>query len=167
MLEALAITAGYEQAPVISEVTLKLARGQFVGLVGPNGSGKSTVVRAVSRVLRPQRGEVALDGVDIYRMSARAVARRLAVVAQDNAVGFDFPVREIVLMGRAPHLPGFGIEGPEDYAIADRCMALTHTASIADRPITRFSLSRLLFARRPFFGHPYLGHFFPGYHVFL
>ena len=139
MLEALAITAGYEETPVIREVTLKLARGQFVGLVGPNGCGKSTVVRAVSRVLRPRRGEVALDGVDIYRMPARAIARRLAVVAQDNAVGFDFPVRAIVLMGRAPHLPGFGIEGPQDYAIAARCMALTHTASFADRPITSLS----------------------------
>lgn len=73
-----------------------------MGLVGPNGSGKSTVVRALSRVLPPTRGQVLLDSVDIYRMAARELARRLAVVSQDNSVGFDFLVREVVMMGRAP-----------------------------------------------------------------
>jgi len=139
VLEALALTLGYTGEPVIRELTLNVARGQFLGLVGPNGCGKSTVVRALSRVLPPTRGQVLLDGVDIYRMSARALARRLAVVPQDGTVGFDFTVREVVLMGRAPHLSRFGIERPRDYVIAEKCMELTNTSLFADRPVTALS----------------------------
>jgi len=139
MLEALAITVGYSNSPVLRDVSFALSRGQFVGLVGPNGSGKSTVIRALSRVLPPIRGQVLLDSVDVYRLPARQLARRLAVVAQDNSVGFDFLVREVVMMGRAPHLSRFGLEHANDYAIAEECMELTHTAVLADRPITSLS----------------------------
>ena len=139
MLEASGLTLGYGEQPVLREVSLHVTRGQFLGVVGPNGCGKSTLVRALSRVLPPLAGRVLLDGVDIYQIRARHLARRLAVVAQDSTVGFDFPVREVVLMGRAPHLPRFGGESPRDHAIAQEAMELTHTASFADRPITSLS----------------------------
>jgi len=139
MLEALAITVAYNDLPVLRDVTITLSRGQFVGLVGPNGSGKSTVIRALSRVLPPTRGQVLLDSVDIYRMAARELARRLAVVAQDNTVGFDFLVRDVVMMGRAPHLSRFGLEHTRDVAIAEECMELTHTSVFADRTVTSLS----------------------------
>jgi iron complex transport system ATP-binding protein len=139
MLEAHDLTVGYNGKPVLSDVDLAVARGQFVGIVGPNGCGKSTLVRALSRVLRPLSGQVLLDGVDVYEMGARELARRLAVVSQENPVAFDFPVREVVLMGRAPHLSRFAVEGPRDYAIAEDAMALTHTLVFADRPITSLS----------------------------
>ncbi len=139
MLEAQDLTVGYNREPVLRNVNLAAARGQFIGLVGPNGSGKSTLVRALSRVLRPISGRALLDGVDVYQIHARELARRLAVVAQDQAVAFDFSVRDIVLMGRAPHLSRFGIERPRDYQIAEEAMELTHTAAFADRPITSLS----------------------------
>jgi len=139
MLEALAITVGYGDGAVVHDLTLSVSRGQFLGLVGPNGSGKSTVIRALSRVLPPSRGQVLLDSVDIYRLPAKELARRLAVVAQDNAVGFDFLVREVVMMGRAPYLSRFGIERARDYDIVEQCLDVTHTRVLADRPITALS----------------------------
>lgn len=139
MLEALALTLGYDAEPVVRDLSFTLSRGQFVGLVGANGCGKSTVVRALSRVLPPVRGQVLLDGVNLRRMSARELARRLAVVPQHVVVGFPFTAREVVLMGRAPHLSRFGLEGPKDYAIADRCMGLTTMLPFADRPVTTLS----------------------------
>ncbi len=139
MLEAVALTVGYDGEAVLREVSVGAARGQFLGVVGRNGSGKSTLVRALSRVLRPSQGRVLLDGIDVYEMGARELARRLAVVPQDNRVHFDFSVREVVLMGRAPHLSRLGIERPRDYAIAAECMELTHTTGFADRAITSLS----------------------------
>jgi iron complex transport system ATP-binding protein len=139
MLEARKLTVGYNGQPVLHEVDLTVARGQFVGIVGRNGCGKSTLVRALSRVLPPISGQARLDGVDVYQMSARELARRLAVVSQDNAVAFDFPVREVVLMGRSPHLSRFAVERPRDHAIAQDAMALTHTLVFADRLITSLS----------------------------
>jgi len=139
VLEAHELTVGYDGEPVLRNVNLTAARGQFIALVGPNGSGKSTLVRALSRVLRPISGRAMLDAVDIYEMTANELARRLAVVAQDYTVAFDFAVRDIVLMGRAPHLSRFGVERPEDYKIAEEAMGLTHTLVFADRPITSLS----------------------------
>jgi len=139
MLEARSVTVGYDREPVVREVSLTVARGRSLGIVGPNGSGKSTLVRALSRVLPPVSGEVLLDGIDIYRMSARDLARRVAVVAQDNAVAFDFLVADVVLMGRSPHLSRFGIERSRDYEVAWQSMDLTHTTALADRPITAVS----------------------------
>jgi len=139
MLEADTVTVGYNGQPVLHDVDLVVARGQFVGIVGPNGCGKSTLVRALSRVLRPISGQVLLDGVDVYEMGARELARRLAVVAQENPIAFDFPVRDIVLMGRSPHLSRFAVEGHRDYAVAREAMALTHTLSFADRPLASLS----------------------------
>ena len=139
MLEAHELTVGYDGEPVLRNVNLTAARGQFIALVGPNGSGKSTLVRALSRVLRPISGRALLDAVDIYEMSANELARRLAVVAQDYTVAFDFAVRDVVLMGRAPHLSRFGLERPQDYKIAEEAMGLTHTLVFADRPITSLS----------------------------
>jgi len=124
---------------VLREVSLSVARGQFLGVVGPNGSGKSTLVRTLSRVLAPVAGRVLLDGIDVYGMGARELARRVAVVPQDSRVHFDFSVREVVLMGRAPHLSRLGIERPRDYVIAEECMELTQTTAFADRAITSLS----------------------------
>jgi len=139
VLEAHELTVGYDGEPVLRNVNLTAARGQFIALVGPNGSGKSTLVRALSRVLRPISGRAMLDAVDIYEMTANELARRLAVVTQDYTVAFDFAVRDIVLMGRAPHLSRFGVERPQDYKIAEEAMGLTHTLVFADRPITSLS----------------------------
>jgi len=139
MLEARSVTVGYNKEPVVREVSLTVARGRFLGVVGPNGSGKSTLVRALSRVLPPFSGDVLLDGNDIYSMSARDLARRVAVVTQDNVVAFDFSVADVVLMGRAPHLSRFGIERSRDYEVASQSMELTHTTAFADRPITALS----------------------------
>lgn len=139
MLQAQALTAGYNQAPIIHAVDLSVAHGEFVGVVGPNGCGKSTLVRALSRVLPPLSGRVLLDGTDIYQLPARRLARRLAVVTQESPLAFYFTVREVVLMGRAPHLPRFALEGPRDLAIAYAAMERTHTLAFADRPITALS----------------------------
>ena len=139
VLEAHQLTVGYNGEPVLRDVNLTAARGQFIGLVGPNGSGKSSLVRSLSRVLPPISGHATLDAVDIYSMSAKELARRLAVVSQDYTIAFDFSVRDIVLMGRAPHLSRFGIEQPQDYSIAEEAMGLTHTLVLADRPVTSLS----------------------------
>jgi iron complex transport system ATP-binding protein len=61
------------------------------------------------------------------------------VVAQDSAVAFDFSVRDVVLMGRSPHLARFAVEGARDYEIAEEAMELTHTLSFASRPVTSLS----------------------------
>jgi iron complex transport system ATP-binding protein len=129
----------YGDVEALRGVSLGIAAGEFVGVLGPNGSGKSTLVKALSRVLRPASGQVRLDGTDLWRMGAREVARRVAVVPQDAPAPFDFTALEVVLMGRSPHLSRLAAEGREDLRIAREAMERTDCWRFARRPITQLS----------------------------
>lgn len=110
-----------------------------MGILGPNGSGKSTLVKALSRVVRPERGVVLLDGKDLWRLGPRQVARQVAVVPQETPVAFDFTVLEVVLMGRSPHLSRLAVEGVEDLRIARAALAWTDTEPLANRRLNQLS----------------------------
>lgn len=138
-LEARELVAGYGDRVVLRGVSLGVDAGEFVGLVGPNGSGKSTLLRVLSRTLRPRSGVVLLDGQPIDQLSAREVARRLAFVPQAEPVLFDFTVREVVLMGRHPHVRGLAGEREDDFNATTRGMAATDTLHLADRSVAALS----------------------------
>ena len=139
--------------PVLTQFSLDVRPGVFLGIVGPNGSGKSTLVRALSRALRPLSGAVLLDESDLYAaLSAREAARAVGVVPQETAVSLDFTVREVVRMGRAPHLPRrpFASETAEDEKIVAEAMRAARVEELADRTVPTLSggeRQRVLFAR--------------------
>jgi len=133
------VSAGYGDKPVLHGVAMAAARGEFVGLIGPNGSGKTTLLRVMSGVLRPSDGTVRLKGADLRGIRWRALARTMACLSQEIALDLPFAVREVVLMGRSPHLSQLGGETREDLEVAERCMALADVSQIADRPITEIS----------------------------
>ncbi|NIM06943.1 MAG: ATP-binding cassette domain-containing protein [Armatimonadetes bacterium] len=139
LLEAETVAVGYDERPVISNLSLSVQEGEFIGLVGPNGSGKSTLIRLFSRVLHPLAGEVRVEGEDIRKKGASWLARKIAVVPQDSPVAFDFSVLEMVLMGRSPHLGRFTVEGKEDLGVAWECLRLTNMEGLAHRPATAIS----------------------------
>ena len=125
--------------PAVRDVSLRVERGSFVGILGPNGSGKTTLLRLMSGTLDPQSGTVTLDGVSLAGLPRRAIARRVAIVPQETHLAFDYSVLEIVLMGRHPHLGTFELEGPRDIAIAREALGATGTASLENRPFTTLS----------------------------
>jgi iron complex transport system ATP-binding protein len=127
------VSFSYRERPVLHEVSFEIAAGQRFGLLGPTGSGKSTLVRLLSGVLRPAGGRIVLGDRELASFSASELARRVAVVPQETALDFPFTVLEVVLMGRAPHLGGFGFEGDRDLEAAERAMARTGVADLAGR----------------------------------
>ena len=102
-LEARKLTAGYGNGFRIEDVDLAVEERLVTGLIGPNGAGKSTLLKALSRVLRPQRGAVLLDGEVLHALPGQLVAKKLAFVGQDLASGLDLTVEELVNRGRFPH----------------------------------------------------------------
>jgi len=122
----------------------------MVGIVGPNGSGKSTLIRALSGVLPPRSGEIALNGQGIHRLSRQSLARLVAVVPQNAPLPEAFTALEIVLMGRYPHLGLLRYESKRDLAIAWDALERTGIAPLAQRRVTELSggeRQRLLIAR--------------------
>ena len=96
------LSFGIRDKRLIEAISLEIREGEFVGLIGPNGSGKSTLLKNMYRVLKPDRGGVYLNGQDLFRMTQKETARQMAVVSQEANVAFDFAVKDIIMMGRAP-----------------------------------------------------------------
>ena len=118
MLQGHDLAFGYGATEVLRGVSIDVAADGFLGILGPNGSGKTTLLRVLAGTIRPSRGRVTLDGVEIRSISRQLLARRMAVVPQETRLSFDFTALEVVLMGRYPHLGRFEIEGPADLAMA-------------------------------------------------
>jgi iron complex transport system ATP-binding protein len=124
---------------VLNGFDLSVEHGEIVGIIGPNGSGKTTALKLLSKVLKPNHGNVRLMGEDISNMRQRDIAKIIAVVPQGESTAFPFTAREIVLMGRSPHLGFLQMENEHDLKVADNAMALTDSLEIADRNIDELS----------------------------
>ena len=124
---------------IIEGVEVDVGRKEFVGLIGPNGSGKSTLLKCVYRVLQPSCGAVLLDGQELRRLRVRESAKRVAVVSQHNYYNFDFAVREVVLMGRAPHKRAMERDTAEDFHIVEEALRTVEMEDFADRAFSTLS----------------------------
>ena len=138
-IRAIDLTAGYGDRAVLHGVSIEVHAGELLAIVGPNGAGKSTLLRILGGALRPWSGTVELEGRPLDEYDRRAIARRLAMVAQENLVAFRFTVLEIVLMGRAPHLGAFHFETRHDLAIAHAALERFDLIGLARRPIQELS----------------------------
>lgn len=127
------ISHQYGNIKAVIDVSWGIKRGEFWGIIGPNGSGKSTLLRALSGTLKPSFGSVFLDNIDIYRKRIKDVAKEISFVPQTNNLSLTFTCREIVGMGRYPHLNFLGFEKKKDGFIIDEVMNLTRTAYLKDR----------------------------------
>jgi iron complex transport system ATP-binding protein len=138
-LQARDITFRYERKVVLDGASLEIRPGQVTGLVGPNGAGKSTLVRVLSGVVRPGAGEVLVDGTSLARLRRRRVARLVAVAQQSAELPDGFRVREVVAMGRSPHLGLLSSEGPKDRAVVEWAMRQTGVEGLHDRNVWQLS----------------------------
>ncbi|NLG86570.1 MAG: heme ABC transporter ATP-binding protein [Firmicutes bacterium] len=150
LLNVTQVSYSYGSAPVLEDVTFKLAAGEMAAVVGPNGSGKSTLLKCISGLLHPQQGDITLAGKSISGYSAQERAKQVAVVPQETVLAFDFNVAETVLMGRQPHLRLFQRETAADVAAVQTAMEQTGTRSLAERSVSTLSggeRQRVLIAR--------------------
>jgi zinc transport system ATP-binding protein len=98
------VTFGYGDRPVVEDVTLAVETGEFVGLVGPNGSGKSTLVRLALGLVRPDTGTARLFDTAAHRHRDGTRVGYVAQQATQQAGEMPVTVREVVRMGRYPHV---------------------------------------------------------------
>lgn len=140
----------YGSTPVLRNLSLEVRQGELLGILGPNGSGKSTLLGLMDGILKPQQGDVEVQGVPLRNLGRGAIARKVAMVAQENQFRFSFSVMQVVLMGRFPHLKWLRPEGEQDLAVARGALEVTHCLGLADRPIHALSggeRQRVLIAR--------------------
>jgi len=119
-------------------VTLAFEPG-WTAIVGPNGAGKSTLLRALAGLLPASSGRVTLDGKDLARYEARVRGRHIAWLAQQGQAGGDLSVREVVRLGRLPHVGLFGDFRAADEAAVDKALAVTECTQWQDRRLPELS----------------------------
>jgi iron complex transport system ATP-binding protein len=124
---------------VFEDISLTLAPGDVMVLLGPNGTGKSTLLKCMAGLLRPQQGRVLLDGTDVATIRPARLARRIGYVPQSNVSTFPFRVRDVVVMGRAPHLNALESPSTGDVEIANRMMEQTGITHLAERSCHQIS----------------------------
>jgi iron complex transport system ATP-binding protein len=123
----------------LDEVSFAIEAGEVFGVIGPNSAGKTTLLRLLTRVVAPARGEVRLDGRPIRHLAHAELAREIAVVPQEAPRPFPFSVEQLVLMGRYPHAPGRFFETDADRALASAAMEATGVAHLAALPLEQLS----------------------------
>lgn len=133
------LTCGYNGHTVLSDVSLTARPGEILALIGPNGAGKTTLLRAMSRVLRPQRGHVRLNGHNIWELPAQQVARRVACVAQNTRLAWPYTVRQVVALGRFPHRGWLAPYTADDRRAIEDALNRTGLWTLQERPLHTLS----------------------------
>ncbi|MEM8571055.1 MAG: ABC transporter ATP-binding protein [Pseudomonadota bacterium] len=137
--EARGLVAGYGGKPILDGLDLVLPKGKFIVLLGPNGSGKSTLLRTLGRLLPVSAGQISHEDHPIARLPAKALARRIAVLAQGPIAPEGLRVRDLVAQGRYPHRSLLGGWNDHDEAACKRALDLTGMVELADRPLDALS----------------------------
>lgn len=133
------LICGYGDAKVLKEVSFSVDKGSLLGIVGPNGAGKTTLFRAITRILRPWKGEISYCGKGLNRISRRDLAREVAVLPQILEISFSFSVEQFISMGRFPHLKKFQPLRKYDLEVIEKVMALCDVLPFRERKISELS----------------------------
>lgn len=135
--------------PILHGMTLTVPAGSWVSMVGPNGSGKTTLLYALAGLI-PSDGEVDVAGIRPSRSGRRAIARTVALMPQRPTVPEGVTVRELILLGRTPHIPRFGTESARDVEVVDHVIDRLALDEFTGRTATTLSggeLQRVVLAR--------------------
>jgi iron complex transport system ATP-binding protein len=133
------LTIGYSDRVVGRGLDVALEQGEVLALLGPNGGGKTTLLKTLLGILKPQGGEVAIDGRSLGTISVRERARLIAYVPQVHNPTFAFTVESVVLMGRTAHGNLFSRPSANDRAVAARVLEQFGIPHLAPRPYTMIS----------------------------
>ncbi|MDR0587006.1 MAG: ABC transporter ATP-binding protein [Treponema sp.] len=153
MLSVREISFAYNERLILNDISLSLKPGEFLGFLGPNGSGKSTFLKNLLGFLKPLRGRIVFYGGETspetgeqdVRDTASAAgrlerSRRLAFVPQNSRPAAAFSVRELMLMGRLPHIRDrWSGYGKADRQKVEEVLAVLGIAGMAERNILSLS----------------------------
>jgi iron complex transport system ATP-binding protein len=133
--EDIAFSYSHEMAgAVFRNVSLAVRTGDVFCLLGPNGIGKSTLLKCLSGILRIQQGRIFLNGRDLSEFKLPDVAKHIGYVPQGLTSAFPFRIKDIIVMGRAPHLSVLASPSRADMEIAHKAMETVGVSHLADRP---------------------------------
>ena len=129
------IQIGYGDTIIVDDISLTINKHEITSIIGPNGSGKSTVLKATTRLLKYQKGEISIGNRNLTEFKPKELACILGVLSQKHSAPADFRVKEMVSYGRMPHQKAMRGLTSEDKKIIDEVMKKTNTYHLRDKSI--------------------------------
>lgn len=149
-IEANGIAIAFDGKPILAGIDLALRPGELVGLIGANGAGKTTLLRILADLLPPAAGKVLYDGKPARTLGRRALAQRLAFLAQGGNVQWQMRADAVVALGRLPHRRPFADLSEADRTAIANAFAATDASAFRERSLDSLSggeRMRVLLAR--------------------
>ncbi|VDC33461.1 iron ABC transporter ATP-binding protein [Pseudogemmobacter humi] len=137
MIETRNLRKSYGPALVLDDVSLVLPRGGITTIIGANGAGKSTLLSVIARLVQPDGGSVTVDGTEVFHAAGPELAKKLAVLRQENHLTARLTVRELVGFGRWPHNRGRPTD--EDRRAVDHALDYLDLTGLAGRFLDQLS----------------------------
>lgn len=133
------LTAGYQHHMILKQLDVAIPSGRITIIIGPNGCGKSTLLKNMARILKPSAGRILINNKDIRTMSAKAIARQMAILPQSPITPSGLIVSELVAYGRFPYQKPLGGLHKEDIEIIEWAMKETGVSAFQDAPVANLS----------------------------
>jgi len=139
LLSARTVDYRIDRIPILDGIDFHVDSGELIGLIGPNGAGKSSLLRLLTGITIPDRGEVYLDDVPLSKISAQQRARSLGYLVQGAEAHWPFSVEKVVGLGRLPYQKWWQRPGREDQLKIEQAMKKTETLAYRNRIVTTLS----------------------------
>lgn len=129
----------YNNNPFIVDLTAEIEKGKITTIIGPNGSGKSTLLSLLVKQNQPVAGTILLDGQSLNTMSTKELAKKMAIVYQQNQAPGDFTVERLVRFGRAPYQSFFKNTDDEEEEVVAWALKVTRLETMKDKKVSELS----------------------------
>ena len=144
------LTAGYNGRPAVTDITVSIKKGQILTLIGPNGSGKSTILKSITKQLKPISGVIYIEGTAVENISGREMSRRAAVVLTERPKPERMTCGDVAAAGRYPYTGMLGILSEKDKEKVHEALRMVNAADLKDQYFSAVSdgqLQRIMLAR--------------------
>ncbi len=130
---------GYGKSPIVKGVDIVVPKGKITALLGPNGCGKSTLLKALSRILKAEKGSVLWNKKPIESVGSKDLAQQLALLPQSQEPPEGVSVVDAVSYGRSPYTGFWGQLSAQDKLIVKQAMQATGIEELSDQPVNSLS----------------------------
>nr|WP_106781949.1 ABC transporter ATP-binding protein [Lysinibacillus timonensis] len=133
------LTAGYENAKILNEVSLLIETGKVTTIIGPNGCGKSTLLKTIGRILKKQGGQIYIQDQNMDHIQTKNIAKQLAILSQSPTAPGELKVEELISYGRYPHRKNVNRLTAKDKEMIEWAMTVTNTLEYRERDLSQLS----------------------------
>ena len=137
--EAKKLVTGYGEKTIIDGIDVRIPKNKISVIIGANACGKSTLLKTMSRLIKPDEGVISINGKSITNMKSKELAKLLGLLPQSPVVPEGITVADLVARGRFPYQKIFSNMSKEDFDAVEEALEIMGISELADRNVDELS----------------------------